>query len=94
MSLETTTLKEVVPVARRHWTREEAIGAILLWLREEGQPPKYVDWTPSRGRVRDSVLRGHWPTGRQIIRLFGSWNGAMKAAGIKPRPPWRPKKEK
>ena len=94
-SLRYRVRREYVPVREgKRWTQDEIVNAIQLWANQHGgQPPKYVDWTPSRGAVKESVCIGLWPTGRQVTRAFGSWNAAIQAAGLVARNPWRPRKE-
>ena len=70
----------------RVWTREAAIEALHLEAKRLGRPPG----------VYDTRQPGHLcPTDRTLIRLFGTWSLAMKAAGMPVRSkgwPTRPRK--
>lgn len=58
------------------WTRENVVYAIELWHRRYLRAPTVADWTNA----------GHdHPTRHTVQRVFGSWNNAIKAAGLRPR---------
>lgn len=60
------------------FSREQILHEILEFRFAHGRVPTYRDFTahdPERRR----------PTARTIARLFGSWNGALVAAGYEPR---------
>jgi hypothetical protein len=46
------------------------------------------DWPEKVARLR----AGNWLTVPTVQHYFGSWNAAIEAAGLTPRPPWRPRK--
>ena len=75
--------------ARRHeWTRQEALEAIVRWSEVEGRAPTSSEWqSGGRGSRRWSRQYPSWPTVREVQRLFGSWNQALRAAGFKPVQP-------
>lgn len=66
---------------RIRWTEEKIIAAIQEWVRLHGDIPKMTDWS------RDPEARAdpRWPTHTTVIRGFGTWNNAMRAAGYAPR---------
>jgi Homing endonuclease associated repeat len=51
--------------------------------RHNGQPPSSHDWLRSGGSAWRRAKHPHYST---VIRLFGSWNAAVRAAGFTPRP--------
>lgn len=75
------------------WTKERITLAIQSYAAIYGQAPAADDWAPSRAtrsgrpelaeRWRED---GCWPSHYTVIRKFGSWNNAIRAAGFKPRP--------
>ena len=78
------------------WTRDAVILAIQQWARENHAPPAQADWNPYRARVhlRDEErarrfergrAEGAWPSFSTVVRLFGSWNAALRVAGFEPR---------
>lgn len=79
------------------WLEDELLEAIRLWAARRGQPPRWVDWTPSRLRARGiepapGVLEGRWPSARTVTSRLGcSWNDALRQAGVAVRPPHRPR---
>lgn len=80
----------------RAWGRKDIVNAIRLWAQQFGEPPRWVDWTPSRARalgipLQPGVAEGYWPSGRQVERVFGTWNKGLEAAGFEPRPAHRPR---
>jgi DNA invertase Pin-like site-specific DNA recombinase len=55
------------------WADREIIRALNRWTHEYGHPPKRSDWlwaTPGR------------PNNETVLRHFGSWGGAIHAAGL------------
>lgn len=72
-----------------YWTRERIIAAIQKWARtHNGRPPSRGDWqkTGPGGKLRPGEqARRKWPSISSIIRMFGSWNTAIEAAGHTPR---------
>jgi hypothetical protein len=61
---------------RTDWTRETIIAAIRRWTEEHGSPPLIRDWQPNGP--------DYAPSANPVIRLFGSWNEAIQAAGLNP----------
>ena len=60
------------------WTREAIIYAIDLWHRQHLETPSVEDW---------ATAGENHPTYVTVMRRFGSWNNAIRAAGFRPRPP-------
>ena len=88
------------PVASQisRFSRDEIIAAIHRWHERYGEPPKSIDWDPSRARrngrpERDARFKGdQWPTLAIVRRQFGSMSEALHAAGLRSRPrPIRPR---
>jgi hypothetical protein len=61
---------------RKEWTRETVIAAIQRYCTETGSPPIMRDWQP--------IGPDYAPSANPVIRLFGSWNEAIQAAGLTP----------
>jgi Homing endonuclease associated repeat len=60
----------------RRPTRDEVIGALRMEARARGgEPPRSAEWK-----------RSEPPTVADVDRHFGSWNAAVRAAGLTPRP--------
>lgn len=58
------------------WTRDEIIDAIVRWRFVHGRIPARNDWQASaEGR----------PSCHRVESVFGTWNGAIVAAGYEPR---------
>ena len=84
--------------ARGRFSREAIIAAILRWEARFGEPPKSIDWDPSRARRRGQAWRAErlagedWPSLAMVRRQFGTMSDALSAAGLRPRPrPVRPR---
>lgn len=79
------------------WSREEIIDAIGDWQRQYGRPPALVDWNPWLARrlgYEDRAARwqaGRWPSANHVVRAFGTWNDAIKAAEQLPMTPGVPR---
>ncbi len=78
----------------RRWTRELIISKILEWNDRYGEPPCSADWNPSLARWRAQEWRaeryydGLWPSTNAAKRPFGgSFNAAVRAAGLEPHKP-------
>lgn len=81
---------------RRRWTPELVIAAIREWAAESGEVPSINDWNPwyARNVLGDEARArgfedadGRWPSFSTPVRLFGSWNTAIFAAGFESRQP-------
>lgn len=60
----------------RYWPRERIIEAIRAWAAEHGSPPTVSLWRTA-GETRPAVAT--------VVYHFGSWNAAIRAAGLEPR---------
>jgi len=58
---------------RSWWTGDQIVAAIRAWEEETGKPPTARDWREQRSSR---------PTTRRVIRVFGSWNAGIVAAGF------------
>lgn len=75
------------------WSRELIVERIRGWARLYGEPPAGPDWNPTQARYRGDETRarrfeqadGHWPYMTTVVRVFGSWNAAIRQAGFEPR---------
>lgn len=63
-------------VARKIWTADEVIQLMQEWEGEHVFAPGQWEWRKSKG----------YPSPETVARIFGSWNEAVTAAGIRPRP--------
>ena len=74
-----------------YWTEEQICGAIRAWNARYGTPPRAADWHPALARrlgqpdCAERFQQGDWPNLTTVLRKFGSWNAAVKAAGFAPR---------
>lgn len=73
-----TTLLDVGEKKASDWDEASAIAAMQTWAEDhDGDPPKMEDWrTKTPG----------CPTYAVVVRLFGSWNEGITAAGLEARP--------
>jgi len=76
------------------WTRELIIEKIREWDARYGEPPCSADWNPSLARWRAQEWRaeryreGVWPSTNAAKRPFaGSFDAAVRAAGLEPHRP-------
>lgn len=77
------------------WTPERLIAALHEAERTLGRKPSQIDFDPSHARRLGHTERaelaerlidsGEWPAHHTFRDHFGSWNGALVAAGYKPR---------
>ena len=65
------------PRAGFRWTRPLIVYAIDLWHRTHLEAPTQDDW--------ERAGQDH-PCRLTVIREFGTWNNAISAAGLRPRP--------
>jgi hypothetical protein len=79
--------------ARAHLlSDEDVLDAIREWARRYGEPPATSDWSPARARSAgqqwraERYLAGDWPSVSTVIRRFGTFGAAVRAAGLEPRP--------
>lgn len=79
------------PSRHTTYSSAELIEAIHGWHKRYGEPPRMIDWEPARARRCGQGWRaerfesGRWPTARMVRTRFGTFNLAIKAAGIAPR---------
>jgi hypothetical protein len=66
------------PRSGYRWTHQNIVYAIELWHRRHLRAPAVSDW--------ERAGRDH-PTRHTVQRVFGSWNSAIRAAGLRPRKP-------
>jgi hypothetical protein len=67
------------------WTAEAIVEAMRWWERETGLQPTVGMW----GLRRAPLSKWHdeqprWPSGGQVINVFGSWGEAQRQAGFAP----------
>jgi hypothetical protein len=58
------------------WTRENIVYAIELWHRRHLHAPRVDDW--------EQAGEDH-PCRQTVLRVYGSWSAAIRAAGLRPR---------
>jgi hypothetical protein len=82
------------PCAAAHHSsvaRAAHIAAIQEWAAIYGEPPAVTDWSQQHAReCKDEArarrwLEDGWPSARAVIKVFGTWNAAIVAAGFPPR---------
>lgn len=67
---------------RRHWASEvRIINAMRKWQEQHGRAPSEREWATVE------TARAGWPWFTSVVRTFGTWNNAVRAAGLQPRPP-------
>ena len=77
---------------QRAFSREEIVAAIKRWVAMYGECPRMIDWEPARARRlgqqwrADRFESGTWPTTRMVRCQFQTFNAAIEAAGLSPRP--------
>lgn len=59
------------------WTRENILYALDLWSRRHLRAPTADEWKTA---TDDS------PCLKTVYSVFGSWNRALRSAGLRPRP--------
>src|SRR6476646_9282510 len=70
---------------------DEMLEAIRRWTRRYGEPPTSMDWEPARARRMGHPWRAvrferdDWPTARAVRWRFGTFNDAVRRAGLIPR---------
>jgi hypothetical protein len=75
--------RECAPRSAPAATREEIVAALRAWSAEYGAPPREPDWTNTSALWRDTWPR--WPGTTTVLRVFGAWNAALKAASLPTR---------
>jgi hypothetical protein len=79
------------PAAGHDDGAEEILEAIRRWTRLHGDPPTSMDWEPARARRMGHPWRaarferGDWPSARMVRWRFGTFNDAVRRAGLVPR---------
>jgi hypothetical protein len=95
---DTRTCAGCVGKAERQEARSRVVRAIREWVLTYGEPPRAMDWDPSRARRADredvaAVFEANeWPHLAVAVGAFGSLSKAIKAAGFEPRRAGRPKR--
>lgn len=74
--------RRVMHVQRRRepsvrWPEPRILDALRAWNDAHGAPPSLREWR--------RAAKAH-PSAATVQRVFGSWNGAVAAAGLIPRP--------
>jgi hypothetical protein len=76
-----------LPTVQSPWTHEAVRDAIRTWTEENGRPPRYHEWTPSRSRPgRWEAESPRWPSAAVVCDLYRDradpWNAALADAGV------------
>lgn len=58
------------------WRAPDIIEALQVWAYAHGRPPRAYEWA--------NATPNH-PADSTVLRVFGTWNGALAAAGLDPR---------
>jgi hypothetical protein len=76
---------------RGTWSRERVVEAIRDWTGAFGEPPRSHEWAPASARDRGRGLHAarrwqneypRWPSTSTVCLLFGTWNDALREAGV------------
>jgi hypothetical protein len=71
--------------------REALVSEMRAWADSHGgEPPKVMDWNRAYARRHGARFEEGWPTSYMVNAAFGSWNAAVRAAGMQPRGRHRP----
>jgi hypothetical protein len=73
--------------ANAPWSREGVIHAIQEFAETYGRPPRVTDFSKAHAAARGHAGRvpdGHRPAQATIAKYCGSWNEAVRAAGLEP----------
>jgi hypothetical protein len=87
----TTVLRPLRGGNGYQYSRDQILAAIRDWATRYGEPPSGCDWEPARARRQGQDWRadryegGDWPSARMVRAQFGTFNGAIVAAGLTPR---------
>jgi Homing endonuclease associated repeat len=74
-------------LAPARWDRAGVIDALNRWTEVEGRTPSSEQWLGGRNaRGRWALEYPEWPATATVVRLFGSWNRALEAAGLPVKP--------
>lgn len=92
--------KRCFPCSNEHkkmQTKERVVAAIQEWESRYGMPPSAYDWNLhyARAKAHPERLRqiearhgeAEWPNVSTVQAVFGSWNNALREAGVRPIPP-------
>ena len=60
---------------RRKWGKAEILRRMQAWNETFGEPPRPSDW-------KNTAARDLWPPPGAVIAAFGTWKGALNAAGL------------
>ena len=73
------------------WTEAMVVEAIQTFHARYDRPPAIADFHPAIARSQGHDWRaerfyadGDYPNRRQVVKVFGSWNAALRAAGFQP----------
>lgn len=96
---ESSVCRKCANKAAKKWTKELIIERIQEFEKETGNPPSAADFSPALARSRNSEHRakrwedsGRYPSTGTVVNTFGSWAGAIRAAGMTPNRGGRPAK--
>jgi len=65
------------------WERADVIEALKRWGELEGCAPRSEQWLGGRhARGRWAQEYPEWPATATVVKLFGSWNAGLRAAGL------------
>lgn len=86
---------------KRVWTRELIIERMQEFAEKHGRNPSATDFSPALARQRGQIEiakywkeSGRYPATATVVKVFGSWNKAMQAAGFPPNKSGRKAKVK
>lgn len=75
---------------QRERVHSEILAAMQEWNRLYGRPPRSYEWSPRNaerlGKPEVAALHraGNWPHATTVQAVFGSWNNALREAGLTP----------
>jgi hypothetical protein len=90
-SMRQSGASEPSPSRGPQFSKQEIVAKVGAWTARYGVPPSTKDWEPSRARAAKQEWRarrfeaGEWPSATMVRRRFGTFNAAIRAAGLEPR---------
>jgi DNA-binding CsgD family transcriptional regulator len=72
------------------WTDDRVLAALRDWFELFGESPLAHEWVPGGAEWMRRYPR--WPSTATVVRHFGTWSAAVRAAGLPPARPIAPRR--